>query len=195
RIDEVTVAAHGLGLRVQSLAFVPGLSIAQATAAMIGQALGAGSVERARQVVRASLALCAAIMCALALVIVLAATPLARMFDVQPGTSLETYTIQWMRVLGIAMVPSAVQISLVGLLQGSGATRTSLRINLWTTIIFQIPFAYVLAFTFDQGAFGVWISFPVAILAKAVLNFAAYKGEKWAVTGVRIPAQVAGGEH
>jgi putative MATE family efflux protein len=195
RIDEVTVAAHGLGLRVQSLAFVPGLSIAQATAAMIGHALGASNVERARAIVRATLILCVSIMSALAVAIFLAAHPLAHIFDVRGGTPLEEYTVEWMRILGVAMIPSAIQIAFVGLLQGSGATRTSLRINLWSTLAIQVPLAYLFGFTFDLGAFGVWLSFPIVFVAKALLGFLAYKRGKWAVTGVRIPAPAAAAEH
>jgi Na+-driven multidrug efflux pump len=195
RIDEVTVAAHGLGMRVQSLAFVPGLSIAQATAAMIGQALGASNVQRAREIVRSSLLLCLAIMCALALAIIFAAYPLSHIFDVKPDTHLEAYTVEWMRILGYAMVPSAIHIALVGLLQGSGATRTSLRLNLWTTIIVQIPVAYVLGFVCHLDALGVWLSFPISFAVRAMLYFIAYKREKWAVTGVRIPTPAASAEH
>jgi len=195
RIDEVTVAAHGLGLRVQSLAFVPGLSIAQATAAMIGQALGASNVARAREIVRATLILCVSLMSALAIAIFLAAHPLAHIFDVRGGTPLEEYTVEWMRILGVAMIPSAVQIAFLGLLQGSGATRTSLRINLWSTLAIQVPLAYLFGFTFDLGAFGVWLSFPIVFVAKALLSFLAYQRGKWAVTGVRIPAPAAATEH
>jgi putative MATE family efflux protein len=196
RIDEVTVAAHGLGLRVQSLAFVPGLSIAQATAALVGQALGASNIERAREIVRGSITLCVATMSALAIAIIFAAYPLSHIFDVKPGTPLEAYTVEWMRILGYAMIPSALQIAFVGLLQGAGATRTSLRINIWTTLLIQIPVAYVLGFPLDHGAFGVWLSFPIVFVAKAALNYIAYKREKWAVTGVRIPAApVAAAEH
>jgi putative MATE family efflux protein len=195
RIDEVTVAAHGLGLRVQSLAFVPGLSIAQATAAMIGQALGASNIERAREIVRATLILCVSIMSALAVAIFLAAHPLAHIFDVRGGTPLEEYTVEWMRILGVAMLPSAVQLAFVGLLQGSGATRTSLRINLWTTLAIQVPLAYLFGFTCDLGAFGVWLSFPIVFVAKALLSVFAYQRGTWAVTGVRIPAPAAATEH
>jgi putative MATE family efflux protein len=195
RIDEVTVAAHGLGLRVQSLAFVPGLSIAQATAAMIGQALGASNVARAREIVRATLILCVSLMSALAIAIFLAAHPLAHIFDVRGGTPLEEYTVEWMRILGVAMIPSAVQIAFLGLLQGSGATRTSLRINLWSTLAIQVPLAYLFGFTFDLGAFGVWLSFPIVFVAKALLSLLAYQRGKWAVTGVRIPAPAAATEH
>ncbi|MGD8826566.1 MAG: MATE family efflux transporter, partial [Myxococcales bacterium] len=52
RVAQVTVAAHGIGLRIQSLAFVPGLGVSQATGAMVGNALGAGDVLEAKEVVR-----------------------------------------------------------------------------------------------------------------------------------------------
>src|SRR5690606_20756262 len=135
RIDEITVAAHGLGLRVQALAFVPGLGVAQATAALVGQALGASEAERARRVARASVALCVAIMSILALAIVIAARPLAGLFDVDPGSPLERYAVEWMRLLGYAMPLAGVSIALGAVLQGSGATRASLRINVWTTLL------------------------------------------------------------
>jgi putative MATE family efflux protein len=194
RIDEITVAAHGLGLRVQALAFVPGLGIAQATSAMVGQALGAGNVDRARKIAIASILLCTGIMTTLALMIFVVPHPLVAIFDVKAGP-LETYTVEWMRILGVAMIPAGVNMALIGLLQGSGATRISLRINLWSTLAIQVPLAWLFGFTFGWDAFGVWLSFPVAFLAKAALGYIAYKQEKWAVTGVRIPAPVASAEH
>lgn len=194
RIDEVTVAAHGLGLRVQALAFVPGLGIAQATSAMVGQALGAGNVDRARSIARASILLCVGIMTTLALIIFVVPHPLVAIFDVKPGP-LENYTVQWMRILGIAMIPAGVNMALIGLLQGSGATRISLRINFWSTIAIQVPLAWLFGFVLGWDAFGVWLSFPVAFLCKAGLGYGAYKQEKWAVTGVRIQAMVATAEH
>jgi putative MATE family efflux protein len=187
RIDETTVAAHGLGMRVQSLAFVPGLSIAQATGALVGQALGASDVARAREVVRASLQLCIVIMWVLAALIVIAAHPLVHIFDVNGGP-LEDYSVEWMRWLGLAMLPAAIHIAMVGLLQGAGATMTSLRINLITTLL-QVPLAYVLGFALDLGATGVWLSFPISFCAKAALVLSAYRRGKWAVTGVRMPAK------
>jgi len=186
RIDGTTVAAHGLGMRVQSLAFVPGLGIAQATGALIGQALGANDVERARAITRASIVLCAAVMWLLAVAIVLAAYPLVGVFDVASGSALEGYAVEWMRLLGLAMVPAAINIALIGMLQGAGATRISLRINIWTTLAVQVPAALVLGFGFGLDEFGVWLSFPIAFAAKALGTYAAYRRGSWAVTGVRV---------
>jgi putative MATE family efflux protein len=185
RIDQITVAAHGLGLRVQSLAFVPGLGVAQATGAMIGQSLGAGDVPRAKQIVRASQLLCFVIMVALAIMIYAAAHPLFGIFTKARGGPLESYSVEWMHVLGFAMIPSAVNISFMGLFQGSGATMTSLRINVWSTLAIQVPMALALGFAFDLGAFGVWLSFPLSAAVKAGLQYLAYRQERWAVTGVR----------
>jgi putative MATE family efflux protein len=186
RMDQILVAAHGLGLRVQALAFVPGLGIAQATGALVGQALGAGDPDRARAVTRASLGLCAAIMWVLALLIVIAAYPLVAIFDVQPGTPLEQHSVEWMRLLGLAMLPAAVNIALVGMLQGAGATMTSLKINIWTTLLVQIPLAALLGFGFGLDEIGVWLSFPLAFVAKAGLTYLAYRKGAWAVTGVSV---------
>ncbi len=186
RIDEITVAAHGLGLRIQGLAFIPGMSISQATGALVGQALGAGDIARAKQVVRASVLLCFIIMSVLAIIIMVAAAPMTRVFNVAPDTPLETYSVQWMQLLGLAMFPSAFHIALVGLLQGSGATMTSLKINIWTTFLIQIPLSFAFAFVFDWGAWGVWLGFPFVFVAKAVFAYVAYRSDKWAVTGVRL---------
>jgi putative MATE family efflux protein len=186
QIDEITVAAHGLGMRVQSLAFVPGLGVAQATGAMVGQALGASAPERARQVARASMLLCMGMMTVLALALVALAPALVQIFDVRPGSSLESYTLEWMRILGIAMLPAGLHIALVGVLQGSGATRMSLRINIWTTLAIQIPLAVLLGFALDLGAAGVWLSFPLTIVLRALAVYAAYRRGAWAVSGVGI---------
>ena len=185
-IDQVTVAAHGLGMRVQSLAFVPGMSISQATGALVGMALGAGDVPRARAVLRSSIGLCLAVMTALGLVIFIAAPALIAVFDVADGTPLATYTVMWMHLLGYCMVPAAVHVAIVGLLQGSGATRTSLRINIYTTLGLQVPLAALLGLALDLGAFGVWLSIPLALVAKAAWAYLAYRSGSWAVTGVRV---------
>ncbi|HEY5947177.1 MAG TPA: MATE family efflux transporter [Kofleriaceae bacterium] len=189
-IDQATVAAHGLGLRVQALAFVPGLGIAQATGALVGQALGANDVQRAKQIARASIVLCLAIMTALALAIFVAASPLVGIFDVAPGSKLGGYTIEWLHILGAAMPPAAINLALIGLLQGAGATRTSLRINIWSTIAVQVPVALLLGFGLDLGEVGVWWSFPIGFVAKAALNYIAFERERWAVTGVRVTRSV-----
>jgi putative MATE family efflux protein len=187
RIDQITVAAHGIGLRIQGFAFLPGIAVSQATAAMVGQALGAGDADRARKVANASMLLCASIMTVLAIGLFIAAYPLVGVFkNHAAGTPLEAYAVEWIHILGYSMIPASFNVALGGLLMGSGATRTSLRINFWTTIFIQIPVSYLLGFVFDLDATGVWWAFPIAFLVKSFLCFVELKRGRWAVTGVRI---------
>ena len=185
RIDELAVAAHGIGLRVQALAFVPGMSVSQATGALVGQALGAGNIERARQVLRASVRLSMAIMTTLGALIIAAGAQIVTAFDVDPLSSLGQFSLDWMKLLGYGMPIVGFYVAYVGLLQGAGATRVSLRINLMTTFGFQIPLSYFLGFPMGLGAWGVWAAFPLAFLFKAALAHRAYKTDMWAALGSR----------
>lgn len=183
RIDEVAVAAHGVGLRIQALAFVPGMSISQATGAMVGNALGAGDVLGARAVLRASVGFCMLIMATLAVTIIAFVDPIVAAFDLVPGTPLYEYTVMWIELLGWSMPIAGVYIAFVGLLQGAGFTKLSLRINIVSTLLLQIPLSYVLGFVFELGAWGVWAGFPLAFVLKAVLGWLAYRAGTWAVVG------------
>ncbi len=186
RIDPLAVAAHGVGLRVQALAFVPGMSISQATGALVGQALGAGDVARARAVLRAAVAQCTAVMTVLALALIAGAAPIIQLFDIDPTSALGDYSLTWMRLLGFCMPVVGTYIAMVGLFQGAGATRLSLRINIVATLIFQIPMSYVLGFPMGLSTFGVWLAFPLAFVVKSGMGLMAYRKESWAQVGARV---------
>ncbi|MCB9603392.1 MAG: MATE family efflux transporter [Sandaracinus sp.] len=184
RLDPSAVAAHGIGLRIQALAFVPALSVAQATGAMVGNALGAHDLPAAHAVVRASVRLNVAITTTLALLLVLGAHPIVAIFDVARGTPLHELSVMWMRLLGYGMPIVGVHIAYVGMLRGAGATKTSLWINLLGTIV-QVPLSWLLGFPLGLGPWGVWMGFPASFVLKGVLGYAAYKRGAWARAGAK----------
>ena len=184
RIDPITVAAHALGLRVQALAFVPGLSVSQATGALVGNALGARDLDQARSVVKAAIVLCTAIMSALAIGIIAGAPQIVSIFEVPPTSHLGELSMLWMRVLGYGMPIVGVHIALIGMLRGAGATSTSLAINVVGTVLVQVPLSYVLGFPAGLGAFGIWLAFPLSFVAKAAMGVWAYRSGRWARTKI-----------
>lgn len=186
RVAQVAVAAHGIGLRIQSLAFVPGLGVAQAIGAMVGNALGASREAEAREVVRSGVLLSTGIMSVIGLSIVVGAEPIIAIFDVDAGTELGRYSILWMRVLGWGMPVVGVNIALIGMLRGAGATNTSLMINVVGTVLVQVPLSWFLGFVLDWGAFGIWVALPISFLVRACLGVIAYRRGKWARSGAVI---------
>ena len=184
RVDPLAVAAHGIGLRVQSLAFVPGLSISQATGALVGQSLGAANLGRVREIVRASGALACGVLSLLGVLLMLFATPLLRAFGAEPGTPLEELSRMWMLLLAAGMPLVGAHFAFNGLFQGSGQTPTGLRINAFTVFAFQIPLSFLLGPGLGYGAFGIWLAFPASYVLKVGLEVLAYRREGWARVGL-----------
>lgn len=183
RIDQAAVAAHGVGIRIQALAFVPGMSISQATSAMVGNALGAGSVTAAKAVVRSSLVLCTLVMSGLALAIVGLAEPIVGLFGIERGSAVFDYSVQWLRILGYGMPVVGVYVAFIGMLRGAGETMVGLRINTWVTLALQIPASYVLGFSLGLSAWGVWAAFPATFIVKAGWAWRVYRSGRWAKVG------------
>jgi putative MATE family efflux protein len=184
RAEPLAVAAHGIGMRLQSLAFVPGLSISQATGALVGQSLGAGDVPRVRQVVRASSWLAAGVLSAMGVMIILFAAPLIALFGAHPGSVLGDLTYTWMWLLALGMPLVGAHFAFVGLFQGSGATNTGLAINALTVFFFQIPLSLLLGPMLGWGPLGIWIAFPASYGMKLLLELWAYRRGRWAKVGV-----------
>jgi len=186
RVAQVAVAAHGVGLRVQSLAFVPGLGVSQAIGAMVGNALGASDEPEARQVVHGGIILSTAIMTFLGLSIVFGATPILAIFDVDPATELGRYSILWMQVLGWGMPVVGIHIALIGMLRGAGATNTSLMINIIGTLVIQVPLSWFLGFVVGWDAFGIWVAVPISFVVRMFLGILAYRRGEWARAGATL---------
>ncbi|MCP4805843.1 MAG: MATE family efflux transporter [Proteobacteria bacterium] len=183
RIDQIAVAAHGIGLRIQALSFVPGMSISQAAAAMVGQALGAGDPDEARRIVRWTAAMCFCLMSALALGIWGLDEPILALFEVEADSPVGQSAVIWIAMLALCMPPVGFWLGYGAAFMGSGSTRTSLIINALATFAFQIPASYFMGFVLDWGVLGVWAGFPVAFLVKAIVGTLAYRYTGWARAG------------
>jgi len=177
------VAAHGIGLRIQSLAFVPSLGVSQAIGAMVGNALGRGDVDEAREVVRGGMMLSTGIATVIGLAIVFGAAPVISIFEVDPATELGRYSILWMQVLGWGMPVVGIHIALIGMLRGAGATNTSLMINIIGTVVIQVPLSWFLGFVMGWGAFGIWVAMPISFVVRMCLGVVAYRRGAWARAG------------
>lgn len=186
RLDQDAVAAHGIGLRIQALAFVPGLSVSQAIGAMTGNALGAGDVEETRRVLRSGLVLCIGIMSSIAAVVLVGAPHLVTLFDIDPTSHVGAYAVTWMRLLGWCMPVAGVWVAYSGQFQGAGATRINLRINTTITFLVQIPLSWLLGFPLGLGAWGVWFAFPASFVLKAIWAVYEHRRGTWAAVGATV---------
>jgi MATE family multidrug resistance protein len=184
RIDETSVAAHSIGARAAALLMVPAFALSGASSAVVGNALGAGSVDNARETLRVSIRLVLAVMVPIAAA-AFACTPwIAAAYDIAPHSALDDYMHDCFHLLSASIVLQGVMLMFEGLLFGAGASATVMKINLSVDLGLRVTLAAVLGLATPLGALGVWLSWPAALLVQLPLAWIAYRRGRWAVTGV-----------
>lgn len=147
------LAAFGVGFRLDSLAILPGLGVAVAVISIVGQSLGAGKTDRAREItVRAGLMTCAA-MSFIGGVFYVFAPHIIRVFNTDP--IVVGYGVSFLRIIPVSYLFVGFAMCISGALIGAGRAGLALVITLFRAIVFSVPLAWFLSRSF--GPSGVWM--------------------------------------
>src|SRR5262249_44992248 len=143
------------------------LSIGFAAATLLGQALGAGRIERAEEVLRTAQRWAVAI--AAIITVLLFAFPAAflALFTRDPG--LVAIGVPYLRVLALTVVATGIEITTAEAVMGSGHTREMSAI--YTVIsLLRIPLAFAVTRWWHAGVLGIaWLITITCILRSVVL--------------------------
>lgn len=180
RFGEVAVAAHTATIRLESFSFQIGHGIAAAVATLVGQALGAGSVETAKRVFTLCLTLAISTMSIIGILLALFPEWLLGWFTA-PG-EMEFLSLAVLILLISSLEQPLVGSSMVlsGGLRGAGYTRAPFIAQLVGTIPVRLGLGYVLAFPMGMGVEGlIWATVADWAVRTAILAHVARRG-KWA---------------
>lgn len=172
------LAAFGMGTRLMNFFFGPILGLSVATAAVVGQNIGAGRMDRAEAAGR----LCAWLGFGLLTVIGLALIPLAPWImgamsprDPELIRAASGFVYAFAPFLGVMAVPQ----TLLGVFRGAGSTRQSMTISIVMQWGVQLPTAWGLAFLTPVGVGGVWWSYAAANVAASLIAMAWFAWGPW----------------
>ena len=180
RFGADALAAHQIGLRVQSFAFMPGFGFAAAAAALVGQGLGRGEPAEAEREGWAAIGLGLLVMMALSLPLYLLAPVLGRAFT-SDAEALALST-QWIRAIVVAMPAIALHFGASGALRGAGDTRWPLFVSFAGLWLVRLPLAWFVGVTLGLGMFGVWLAYIVEYYARAIVTTLRYARGTWKST-------------
>jgi putative MATE family efflux protein len=113
-------AAHQIGLSIESLSFMPGAGMGIAAATLMGQALGAGKIRRARISHNEALRLAIGVMTVMALLFFFAPHFLIGLFS--HDTDVIEKGSVFLRLVAFAQLPLAISFVYAGSLRGTGDT-------------------------------------------------------------------------
>ncbi len=129
-LGTLPAAAHGLGVRIESLAYLPGAAFQVAAATMAGQFLGAGDPRRAARSVWMAVLVGGGLMMSAGVLFFFGGAWLTSLFLGHQTRETATITIELLKIVALAMPPFAVSTILTGGLRGAGDTRWPLSLHL-----------------------------------------------------------------
>lgn len=144
-LGTLSAAAHGLGVRIESLSYLPGVAFQVAAATMAGQFLGAGDPRRASRSVWMTVAIGGGVMCAAGALFFFKGQWLTGLFLGQQAEETAAVAVRLLKIVAIAMPPFALSTILTGGLRGAGDTRWPLLFTFIGFLLIRIPLAYYLA--------------------------------------------------
>ncbi|NIM18480.1 MAG: MATE family efflux transporter [Candidatus Aminicenantes bacterium] len=186
----IVISAYGIGMRVVHLFMLPAMGISAAVTAIVGQNLGAGNTQRAKNTVGKGIML----MC----MVVIPAVILTAIFGKQvtqvfiPGDFLIHQVGQTMfYILPLSVLFFGLSTVLQGAFQGSGDTVPVMVTQILRIWLFRIPFVYLLSIVLLNGpadihaSVGIWWGMVISNIATFFMLFAWYMRGKWAVARIK----------
>lgn len=171
------VAGYTIAIRLIVFAILPAWGMANASATLVGQNLGAGHPDRAEKSVWRTALLNMIFLGLLGLIFLLFAKHFIGFFTTDPAVLQNgVYCLQ---IVSLGYGFYAYGMVVAQSFNGAGDTKTPTIINFVGFWLFQIPLAYVLAISVDFGPPGVYAAIPIAESAMAVAAIIVFRKGKW----------------
>jgi len=171
-----TLAGYQIGLRVEGLAFMPGIGFTIAAMTLMGQGLGAKNPKQAKEDVLLVLKYTAIFMFIISLFMILIPEKIVWLFTNDEATIKEASL--YLLIVGLSQVPLAFNFVLSGALRGAGDSRRTLKINLISIWLVRIIPAFLLSSYFHSILF-VYFAMITDTLVKAIFLWIAFNKGEW----------------
>ncbi len=170
RCGSEALAAHQIGLRIESFVYMPGFAFSIAAAALVGHRIGRGSVEEGKSAGLEAAKMGVAIMTitgvGLAVIAPYAVKPFTN--SVQVARLATIYLI----LAGLSEPGLALAMILSSAIRGSGNTVVPMLVNALGLYLFRVFPSYVA--TKILGAVGAWIAMFIDVYARGIIFLVLY---------------------
>ena len=147
-------AAHQIGLSIEALSFMPGAGMGIAASSLMGQALGAGKVSRARISHNEALRIAIVVMGVMAVLFLFFPHYLMQLFTADQDVIVKGSV--FLRLVAFAQIPLAVSFVYAGSLRGTGDTFYVFIITLVSMWGIRVLLSWVAADWLHLSLYTVW---------------------------------------
>lgn len=172
-----TLAGYTIAIRVMMFTFMPAWGMSNAAATLVGQNLGAKQPDRAEQSVWKTGKYCAYFMGLVSIAYLVFAPQIISWFTTQPDV-IEQGSL-CLRIIAAGYIFYAYGMVVINSFNGAGDTTTPTIINFVCFWLFQLPFAYLMAISFNFGPTGVFLAIVLAEVLISVIAIIWFKKGDW----------------
>jgi MATE family multidrug resistance protein len=162
RLDEASLAAHGIAVNVIGTTYMVPLGISSAAAVRVGQAVGRKDPHGAAVSGWAALALSAIFMTGAGVVLWTAPGWIVRAYIGDAAVIAMGAVL--LRIAAVFELFDGFQVVATGALRGLGDTRTPMLMHLAGYWAIGLPVAWALTFRLGWGAPGIWVGLSAALI-------------------------------
>ncbi len=176
-VGEVHLAAHVVVVRIICISFLPGYGVGEACSVLVGQAVGAGRPDAAREAHRAATGLAVVLMVGCGLLFVAIPDTLLAVFGAEPAVEEIGRTLLY--IAAAFQIFDAVATVACSALTGAGDTRFVMGASMVGAWLVKVPLGTVLALVVGLGAPGAWLGLTGEIVFFAIVCLARVRGSAW----------------
>jgi putative MATE family efflux protein len=177
RFGTVGYSAFQIGLRAESLAYMPAFAFGIAATTLSGQYLGAKQDELAKKAVLASTYLGLLFMTAAGLLFILLPDYIAMVFT--EDAEVVNLAALYLFIIGFSEPALGSFFTLAGGMRGAGYTKVPMYINFVSLIVIRISLSYALGFWLGLGLYGIWLGMTVETILRAIVIYAVFLKGRW----------------
>ena len=171
------LAGYTIAIRVMMFTFMPAWGMSNAAATLVGQNLGAKQPDRAERSVWLTGKYNAIFMLTVSIGYLIFAPQIIELFNSTPMVVKNGALC--LRVVAAGYLFYAYGMVISQAFNGAGDTRTPTKINFVAFWIFQLPFAYLAAMTFELGALGVFLAITLAEVLLSLIAIFWFRKGHW----------------
>jgi putative MATE family efflux protein len=171
------MAGYTIAIRVIVFTILPSWGMANASATLVGQNLGAGQPERAEKSVWKTGFYNMVFLAFIMVIFLFLSSPILRFFS--KDELVVGYGTQCLQIVAFGYLFYGYGMVITQSFNGAGDTRTPTLLNLLGFWCFQIPLAYLLAIQFDFGPNGVYAAIAIAESAIAIAGIYLFRKGTW----------------
>jgi putative MATE family efflux protein len=175
--DGATFAAHVVGIRVESMSYLPVEAFGIAAATLVGQSLGAGLVDQAKLVAHEALRQCLGYAGLMTLLFFTFAPVIYGRLQSSPDVAL--VGVPAFRLMALYQIPNAILIVYLNALRGAGDTRFPMFCSLIGNLFVRVSVGYTCGVILNGGLFGAWIGMGADNILRALLAWWRHRSGHW----------------